>query len=195
LSARGLTQAQREACVRSRIAQITLIELAFPEGSERLASTPFALDYGGYSWRGGIAGAVEPVKETGAQIEALKLTLSGVDTSRLAQVQANDYRGTPVTLYLLNLNPDTYTVEGLAIEWSGFIDTMGYSLVRQSDGRSLATVSATCEHEGYALKRPRMRRFTNEDHQARHPGDRFYEYTLGTAEFSFVWPSKEYGRQ
>jgi hypothetical protein len=195
MSARGLSDQQRAALAEGRIVEVVLLELQFPEGTERLASTPFDWEYDGYTWRGGIGGAIEAVKEAGATIGGLKMSLSGISPERIAQVQLADYRFAPVVMYVLSLNPDTYAFEGSAVEWSGQIDTMTWDLSKQSDGRFQASVTVMAEHEGQRLKRSKVRRFTNDDHQARFPGDRFYELIPGTAQFSFVWPSKEFFKQ
>lgn len=64
----------------------------------------------------------------------------------------------------------------------GIIDTMPIRT-----GATEATISLTIESKYVSLQRPNTRRFTKENHQARHPGDTFFDYTQSLADKEIAW--------
>lgn len=62
---------------------------------------------------------------------------------------------------------------------------------RITDAGTTITVEVAGESRGIDQRRPAVRRFTDEAHQRRHPGDRFFEFVPRMAEIPILWAKAE----
>jgi hypothetical protein len=59
------------------------------------------------------------------------------------------------------------------------------------DSGETSNISLTVESKLIELNRARVRRYTHESHQARHPDDTFFSFVADLQDKSVVWGRKE----
>ena len=177
------------ALAASHVTHFLLIEMVLDSGTLRMASAPYDIDYGGFTWQSVHAlGNVESITETTADQRGLVFTLGGVPSSMVATVLTENVQGRAVKLRLVVLDGATLRVDDNA--WSGLLDVMSLE-----DGSPTATVRVTAEHRLIAWKEPNLLRVSDEDQKRLVPGDKFFEYGASIAEATIVWPAKEFFQQ
>jgi hypothetical protein len=70
--------------------------------------------------------------------------------------------------------------------FSGYMNTMTIE-----DSGETSNISLTVESKLIELNRARVRRYTHESHQARHPDDTFFSFVADLQDKSVVWGRKE----
>jgi len=164
-----------------------LVELAFDSGPLRLWTgtgdfewPATARTFTGYGELLDIA----PIEET-QSIEAngLSITLSGISTTLVTYALAENYRNRRARAWVALSDPATGTLLADPIPvFAGRMDTM-----QIIDAGDTAQVRLTCESRLIDLQRPRERRYTHEDQQELHPGDRGLEYLAGLQGREIAW--------
>lgn len=173
----------------AHITHFLLVDMALDSGTLRLATAPFDISYGGNTYLAvHNVGSVEPIVEAGGEQRGVAFTLGGVPSSMVSQVLSENLQGRSVTLRLVVVDGATLRVDDSA--WTGLLDTM-----QLEDGAPTATVRVTAEHRLIAWREPNLVRFSNEDQQRLHPGDKFFEYVVELSQATIVWPAKEFFRQ
>jgi len=177
-SATNSTEANKKA-IRMFIA----VALDFTSGMVRVHDGIGSISWGGNTYDGvGTLGGVEQVDESVEVIaRPLSLTLSGVETSLVSTAMTETYQNRTVTIYLGFLDETTNTViDTPEVSWEGRMNQMSIS---SSDGG--AAIRLTCEHR---LRREmRIARYTNEDQQLLHSGDRFFDLVTSIKGFVSKW--------
>jgi hypothetical protein len=59
------------------------------------------------------------------------------------------------------------------------------------DSGDASTITLTVESKMVELGRARIRRYTHESHQARHPGDTFFSFVADIQDKGIPWGRKE----
>jgi hypothetical protein len=159
------------------------VALDFTSGMVRVHDGIGTVTWGGNTYEGvGSLGGIEQVDESVEVIaRPLSLTLSGVDTSLVSTAMTETYQNRTVTIYLGFLNETTNTVvDTPEVSWEGRMNQMSIS---SSEGG--AAIKLTCEHR---LRREmRIARYTNEDQQLLHSGDRFFDLVTSIKGFVSKW--------
>ena len=146
--------------------------LDYPAGPVRLTTLPrgTTVMIDGQPWYGG--GVLESsALEDGAESRSygFSLSLSGIPGDWAAYLRGQDVQGRSVRIWL-GLADAGWNVVATQLVKVGRMDTQDVSV-----GEKTAVV-VTCEDILVDWERARARRCTDVDHQARHPGDRFFEY-------------------
>lgn len=169
---------------------VQLVMLAFldiPGDPIRVHDAVGTLTFGGNDYLGtGIYGDAGSVSETMDVIaQPVKLTLSGVDASLVADAMQTQYHGRSVILYIGLLNTATSAfVATPEIRWKGFMDVMTIEF-----NQTLATITLDCEHH---LRRLNVSsRYTNEDQQSISPGDLGLSHTWEIPNFPGKWGARD----
>jgi hypothetical protein len=159
------------------------VALDFTSGMVRVHDGIGTIIWGGNSYEGvGTLGGVEQVDESVEVIaRPLSLTLSGVETSLVSTAMTETYQNRTVTIYLGFLDETTNAViDTPEVSWEGRMNQMSIS---SSEGG--AVIKLTCEHR---LRREmRIARYTNEDQQLLHSGDRFFDLVTNIKGFVSKW--------
>ena len=159
------------------------VALDFTSGMVRVHDGIGTVTWGGNTYEGvGSLGGIEQVDESVEVIaRPLSLTLSGVDTSLVSTAMTETYQNRTVTIYLGFLDETTNTVvDTPEVSWEGRMNQMSIS---SSEGG--AAIKLTCEHR---LRREmRIARYTNEDQQLLHSGDRFFDLVTNIKGFVSKW--------
>lgn len=185
----NLTGTVAAAVTAEQVARTVAIELDFPSGMARFNASPKDITISGNTFLGvGMLGSVS-VTEESAELRAYGLTvmLSGIprDVVTLALIQG--YQGRRGTVWEVPLNPDTHAVlADPMVIFRGRMDTMEIEL------GETAFVRVSLENRLADWERPRMQRYTDEDQQARYPGDTGFRFVSAMTEKEIIWPGREY---
>lgn len=164
-----------------------LAELQLASGTLRLAGLDFDVEWDGHTWTGARGlGQIAPIEETPNAITGLQLTLAGVTEAHIAGLLGENIQGRTVIIRIAVLDaatePPTLAVDPNV--WQGLLDVQRFN-------ESAATITATAEHRLVEWDRPRLLRFSDEDHRRLWPNDRFFKLAAAMAEREIVVFSKE----
>ncbi len=162
---------------------INFAKLEFPGGTIRVSThnAPLnwddgdgAVDYTGLGDFGGISKIEETIE---GKTDRVTLTLSGVKSSLVALALASGWRWQPGTIYKGWLNVSTNVlVETPRIRFRGWMDSMPFDL-GTSDPPKPATINVSIVSRFARWEAPfDVPRWSNNDHQKRRPGDKFFEF-------------------
>ena len=114
---------------------------------------------------------------------SIALTLTGVKSSFRALVLGQQYRGRPCKVWEAVIDPETFAIVGApTLLFSGRMDTC-----KMRFGASVGEITVTATDRLADWDRPRTRRRTDADQQARYPGDRFFEFVDEVRAKEVVW--------
>ena len=194
-SKRSIDSANETALLAKVVKLVYFARLDFSSGVQRVhteigpitATHPIhgAELYSGIGDFGGIDGDV--VESVSGAAKALKLRLTGVDSSWVNIALTDDYyrRDAEIMLGLEDAAGDL--VADPEIIFSGFMDKVDAVL-----DHGLSALSLTCESRGTNLQRAPDNRFTDEDKQAEVSGDLFGEYIYRMADLKLFWGDREF---
>ena len=114
------------------------------------------------------------------------MSLSGVDISLISDITDDDYYGRDMRLYVGFFDADHQLIADPENYWSGFIDSASIT-IRDNE----AIIEVTGEHLLSRAQRPRVCRYTNEDQQALHSGDRFFDQVWYNQDKKLKWGGKK----
>lgn len=164
-----------------------LAEFQLLSGTLRLCGLDFDVEWGGQTWTGARGlGSVAAVEESPGQVTGLKLTLAGVTEAHISTVLSEPIQGRPVIIRIAVLDTSTEP-PALAVDpnvWQGLLDVQTYN-------ETSATVSVSAENRLIEWDRPRLLRYTDEDHRRDWPSDRFFKFVPQMAERQITIFSKE----
>lgn len=156
-----------------------------------LTGTPFyacsgtkTYPFGGndYLGIGEIAGISDVADAADIAARPITLTLSGVDAAITQPILSRtNYKGRDAIIYrgLLDANEDL--VDDPFIIWQGRMD-VGSMFYDETYAAQMV-----CEPLSASLLRPNISRYSDEDHQTRHAGDRFYEFLPQMEKKDVTW--------
>ena len=161
-----------------------LVEIVWKEGVTRVHSGLGEQAFKGNIFLGvGDFGKVSVIKQQkGESPSRLQLTLSAFDDSVRGEALSARYIGQPVKLWLAALDED-YQIDASQQIWHGAISDC--KTVMGKTNQIGLTVSNRLED----WDKNRSDRYTDESHQARHPGDRFFIYMPQMTEYPIHWGS------
>ena len=180
---RFVSAANRNEAAKTAISLAVLVDLDFVSGMIRAHDGGGTLTWGGNDYLGvGRFGAVADVTEDLTNIaRPVKLTLSGVDPSLVSTTMTETYQNRSVTLYLAFIESEANTIIAAPeIVWEGRMDTMKLSV-----SQGAAVIELNCEHR--LRREPRISRYTNEEQQVAHPGDRFFDLLTTIKDYPGRW--------
>jgi len=156
----------------------------FASGVLSLASTPFDLTYLGvkYTGAGGI-GTISRLQETSDfQVVAMDFELRGIPDDIVAMAASDQYQNRRCRLYLAMLDSNYQIIPDPGVVFSGRMNT-----INTIEDPPLATVKLRAESRLSDWERPRMRRYTLEDHEVDAPGDKFFEFVPKMVDIPIDW--------
>ncbi len=106
----------------------------------------------------------------------ITITLNGVDSTLVSLALSEPYQRRLCRVYFGT--DDTTAIE----VFSGFMNTMSIE-----DSGETSTITLTVESKLVALERASNRRYTHENHVARHSGDTFFSYVADMQDKDIVW--------
>lgn len=167
-----------------------LVDMAFSP-PVAMASSGFSLQVGPTLYHGaGLLGSVDAIKDSPADSQTLRFSLSGTSSDAIGMALAEDARGRAVLVRLAILDPDTHAVLDTPTVWAGNIDQMPVSL-----GSGTASIGVTAQHRGATFRRAKPLSYTDGDQQRISAGDTSLRYLLSQAQHQDVWPAAAFFRQ
>lgn len=145
------------------------IELLFDSGDLRFWTGYGEIEVNGEIWNG--SGQVISLSQTSEPSDlsanGMTITMSGIDSSIVAIMLGENYRGRSANVYLGCLAEDNLPVSDMYQVFAGRMDIMSM----QENGQ-VATISISVENVLIDLERPRRFKLTNEDQLDRYPDDK-----------------------
>ena len=181
---RTATDAIVSALQSSILRPAIFCEMLFRDGWVYMWTGLGSIDWDGKTWLGiGSLASVSPIEE-GSTLEARGITLglSGIDLDLLAKILGEYGTRLPVTLYLMLFDGSGSFIPNPITAWSGMMDQPTISV----DGSS-ASISIACENKLAEMNMAMDRRYTNEDQQIDHPGDRGFEFVNLIQQVQINW--------
>jgi len=183
---RTLTAGAVTALSAPTVPIILLVEMAFSPVL-RMASSPVDIVWSGNTYlRTGNLGAVEVIKDTAGDVQALQFSISGVPTENISLALGTSVRNRACTVRMAILNANTHAIED--------VSTLGiYMLDQMTIAGSVISVTAFPMARIFA--RPKPLRYTDADQQLVSAGDRSLEMLVSQASGQVIWPASTWGRQ
>lgn len=189
---RGISASTLAAIEASSAEPIYFVELQFDSGTDRLHTHLGTITALGQSWTGaGSLASIEAVKETTeVSPAALRMGLSGIDSSITNLVFTEPYYMRPCKVYLGALS-DGALIEDPSLIFHGFIQSI--DMVFGGTGEGADSVVLTAESELILFQRSANVRYTDLQLQSEYSGDLGCEYMESVAIQSVVWRGKSNG--
>ena len=162
---------------------LTFAELALDGGTLYLHNGIGTYTWGGHDWLGvGDFGGVDLIEE-GEQASpfAVRLRLSGLDTTLAAEALTGDYHLRDVTLYVGFLDASNVLVDDPDLIWAGQIDTMDVVAGVEN------MVMVTCESALAKLDRKNGKLYSDAEQRRGYSGDEFFKYLPEMRDLRLVW--------
>lgn len=187
---RDLSAEMQSAVIAPNIIPFVACELDYPSGPVRVTTldrpvmlpSPI-LDGDDAEYLGlGVLGEITAV-EIGAEDRSYPfgLKLSGIPGDWCAYLRGQDVQGRLVTVAFGTLTP-AYEVIGVTVIKRARMDTQDVTVSAEG-----TTVEVTCESILLEWETARSRWCTSVDHKARHPGDKFFDYTPAFVDMTLRW--------
>lgn len=138
-----------------------------------------------YTGTGDLGGVTEISEKSDMSATGLTFTLSGIPSSTISIALGQMEQGRACTLWLALLNTSTGALINNPYElFSGFTDV---TII--SEGGETSTIAINAENRMISLERTRVRRYTDEDQQNEHSGDKGFEFVPGLQDKVVVFGS------
>lgn len=190
---RSLSPAAAAAIASDLFGLVTFIKFEFASGTTYLNQSGWDLVWDGHTWLGtyGLTD-ISPVEASIEEARPLSFSLSGVPaTSVPLAMNSAEWKGAPVTVYTAIVGTTgALTVHDVRADWLGRLSTLDVQVDAET-----ASLAAQAEPLCVDLYRPRVARYTNNEQQRLHPGDRGLEYMLDQADKPIVWPAASYWKK
>lgn len=138
-----------------------------------------------YTGTGDLGGVTEISEKSDMSATGLTFTLSGIPSSTISIALGQMEQGRACTLWLALLNTSAGALINNPYElFSGFTDV---TII--SEGGETSTIAINSENRMISLERTRVRRYTDEDQQNEHSGDKGFEFVPGLQDKVVVFGS------
>lgn len=144
--------------------------------------------WGGQTWLGigEIAGISEIAEASDAAARQLTISLSGVDAAITEPVLSRtNYKGRAAAIYRGLIDAEQDLVDDPFPAWQGRMD------VGSMVWEDTYIAQMVCEPLASRLLRANISRYSDEDHQLRHAGDKFYEFLPQMEKKDVTWGGRE----
>lgn len=183
LSTAGAAQLGR----RSSLAMLVEMQLDTPV---YLTTAIVNIDWGGNTYIGGRGLDIEAVKDSGGELQQLRLSLSGVPSENIALALATPIQGKLLILSTALMDPDTEAIVDVMRVWTGTLDQMPIK-----HGPDISAITVTAESRGVAFSRPKGVRYTDSEQARLYTGDRCLEFLISQSAHQDTWPSASFFKQ
>jgi len=140
--------------------------------------------FDGEDWLGigEIAGFSDFASAADLAARPITITLSGVDAWVVEPILSRtNYKGRDVKIYRGLIDSDEDIIDDPYLIWEGRMD-VGSMLYADTYAAQIS-----CEPKTAQLLRPNISRYSDEDHQQRHDGDKFYEFLSQMEAKDVMW--------
>lgn len=142
----------------------------------------YSFDGNNYLGIGEIAGISDIVDTADVAARPVTIVLSGVDAAIVDPVMSRtNYKGRSAVIWRGLLDSDTDLIDDPFIIWQGRMDVG--SMLRDKE----YVAQIVCEPLSARLLRENISRYSDQDHQLRHPGDKFFEFLSEMEKKDVIW--------
>jgi len=185
---RGLNPLTIAALDQSHVRWLVLTKIEFD--SETLA---FNSSFAEFEWNGttfvglGNLGNVSNITEnTKLDPADYVITITGVDNSVLVAAFDPNYLNRPATCWVAALDHDMKIIGEPILYFKGLVDSIDGAYGNE------ASVAINVTDRMSEWSRARISRYTNQEQQAKYPGDKGLEYVSEISTKKVTWPAKEW---
>jgi len=181
---RTLTAATETESKAQVMRPVLFAELDFASGPVRVHTGVGDLLHDGNTYLGvGSLGAITPIEEASdLAAHGVTLTLSGLDPSLVSIALSESYQGRSAELWIGFLDASYQLVADPAGPFKYRMDTMEITI------GATAEISLSAESRNAIWNRANNRLWTDQDHQADHSGDLFFDHVSSVADAAITWP-------
>ncbi len=173
----------------AHVRPLMFARLEFDAGTLYLHDGIGTVTWGGFPWLGvGDFGSVELIEE-GEQASpfAVRLRLSGLDTTIAASALTENYHLRPVDLYIGFMSASNALVATPDLIWSGQMDVMDVQAGAEN------AVIMTCESYLAKLDRINGKLFTDAEQKNLYATDTFFTYLPRMQDLKLIWAESRAG--
>ena len=180
---RSMSGAMLSAIQSSVLRPAVFVEIHFRSGVSYIWSGSGTIVWNGHSWLGvGNLGSLSMIEE-GVTVNArgISLSLSGINSSMLADALQDLQLGLPAVIYLGlfdSASPPALLSSPLT-SWAGRVDQPTIDVSGES-----ATITVNCESRLIDMNVAVDRRYTHDDQQISHPGDLGFQFVNSIQELT-----------
>lgn len=180
---RTLTAGVSSAVASGHVRPVVFVELDTESGMMRYSSADRSLTFSALTFTGlGDLGTISPLREpTDLSAEGITIAISGIPDTYINIALNTAIQGRRARVWLGFLDANYALIADPALLFTGRMDNQSIKL------GETATVMTNIEGRMADWDRPRVRRYTDADQQARFPGDRGIEYASDTTEKILDW--------
>lgn len=183
---RTLTAGAITALSAAHVPLVLLVEMGYSPVL-RMATSSVDIVWSGNTYlRTGNLGAVEVIRDSAGDAQAIQFSISGVPSENIALALGTSARNKSCTVRLAILNATTHAIED--------VSTIG---VYQLDQTTISgsTIAVTAIPMQRIFQRSKPLRYTDADQQKISSGDRALEYIVSQSVGEVIWPAASWGRQ
>jgi len=182
--ARELTAGMQAEVQAASLRPVVFYEGEFASGTLRLWSGLGTKSWNGQSWlaAGNLLGISEIAETAEIRSVAFTCSLSGNISALIAIALAEARLGKPGKVWFGTLDASGAVTADPYLAFSGRLDVPTID-----DAGAACTIAIRYESRLADLQRSRERRWTHDDQQIDHPGDRFFEYQEGLVGQVLLW--------
>lgn len=172
------------------IRYIFLVDLQLDNSPIAFNSAPRSIAWNSKTFVGaGNLGSVGNISEsTDLDPASCSVTLSGVNETLLSALLSENYVNRPGIIHAVMINANDQFI-GAPFEWfSGVIDDLRITKGNRS------RIDVRLIDELALWTRPKVMRYTHQAQQAKHPGDKGFEFVESIATREIIWPTAAYLR-
>jgi len=183
---RSIDAATITALEQGVVKWLVLVKIEFDGGTIAFNSSLGDVDYGGDTYIGfGTLGSVSRIEESGElNPQKYNITLSGVNPAVLTAVLNEDYLNRTAICYIAALDDDNAIIGTPINYFDAKVDSVSANF-----GKT-ANISIIARDKLADWNRATIERYTDQDQQARYPGDKGFEFVTEIANKEIIWPAK-----
>lgn len=185
---RSLTTSLKNETLASSLEPAFFAFFDFQAGPVRVWSGIGDKVWSGNTYNGlGNLGTISPIEESvEAKASGVSFQLSGIPSSLIATVLADNYQGRDVKLWFAALDSSGNVISDPYQVFGGRMD-----LLEIDDGADTAVIRVNAESRMIDLRRNNERRYTHEDQQIDFPGDLGLQFMPTAQSTPFVWGAQK----
>ena len=182
MSSRTLTSGVTTEIAKSAVEPVIFVSMDFTS-TLYLWSGIGDKTWDGHTWQGtGYLGKISAIQETlDVTAKGISLELSGVPSSLISITLDEDYQGRDVIIWLGFMDNESIISDPVKI-FSGRMDVM-----QINEQGETSTIIVSAESRLADLLKAREWRYTDEDQQILHPGDKGLEFVNALQTKEIVW--------
>jgi hypothetical protein len=181
---RTVSSAFQAAIASKTVRMLLLFEAFFDSGPVLLWTGYGTITIASRTYTGaGTFISLSEFKETdGVESQGLAIRLSGIPSSAISLALSEPYQGRIVRIQFGMMTETLGIIADPVLLFTGRADTMNIT-----DAGDTCTIELNAENHFVDLLRGRGRKYTHQDQQIDHPGDKFFDKVEGLQDKVFQW--------